>query len=328
MWQLTEPKIPGDVILFDESQDADLVMLEVVRIQSHAQVIYCGDEYQSIYEWRGAVNALNSVYADEHLWLTQSFRFGNEIAAEANKFLRLLKSPKLVEGYAGRKSSVGALSSPDAVLCRTNFGVVVSLREMQARNLRTALPGGSTEILRKFAKGCLRLIQGGRSGHPDLAPFADWKKAVFWATHGLDQMSEPAMLIRLINSVGAGELLEMLDRVVNEDEADVVITSAHKAKGREWNTVTLAGDFQHPLDMSESELKLAYVAVTRARDVLDISNLPKTQGARPILFDDLTVRQPIETRTPKIRPPIPVDKMRAGDREERGALGRLRKDSK
>jgi hypothetical protein len=31
---------------FDEAQDADPVMLSIVEAQSHAQRIYCGDQYQ------------------------------------------------------------------------------------------------------------------------------------------------------------------------------------------------------------------------------------------------------------------------------------------
>jgi hypothetical protein len=39
------------------------------------QVIYVGDPYQQIYEWRGAVNAMEHIRAPECA-LTESFRFG------------------------------------------------------------------------------------------------------------------------------------------------------------------------------------------------------------------------------------------------------------
>jgi hypothetical protein len=42
------------------------------------------------------------------------------------------------------------------------------------------------------------------------------------------------------------------------------VSTAHKAKGREWNAVKLAGDFAE-MQPSPSETRLRYVAYTRAR---------------------------------------------------------------
>ena len=50
-----------------------------------------------------------------------------------------------------------------------------------------------------------------------------------------------------------------------------MVSTAHRAKGREWSTVKLAGDFLHPQDMDDEDLRLAYVSVTRAIDSLDMS---------------------------------------------------------
>lgn len=55
----------------------------------------------------------------------------------------------------------------------------------------------------------------------------------------------------------------------NERSASITISTAHKAKGREWDTVRLYGDFPHVDNMSDEELRLVYVAVTRARKHLD-----------------------------------------------------------
>ncbi|MGW5384072.1 UvrD-helicase domain-containing protein [Nocardia sp. NPDC003963] len=63
---------------------------------------------------------------------------------------------------------------------------------------------------------------------------------------------------------------------------DVVVSTAHKAKGLEWNNVRIGDDFKGPeldnatgeLSMpSEEELRLAYVAVTRAKKKLDLGSL-------------------------------------------------------
>lgn len=56
-----------------------------------------------------------------------------------------------------------------------------------------------------------------------------------------------------------------------EASADVVISTAHKSKGREWQSVQLAGDFPDEAAGSDAELRLLYVAATRGRLELDVS---------------------------------------------------------
>jgi hypothetical protein len=328
MWQLTKPAVPGDILLFDEAQDADPVMLDVVNSQENAQLIYCGDSYQSIYEWRGAKDALTLVNVDEKLWLTQSFRFGPEIAEVANSFLKKLRSPEMVRGLSDVRSSVGMLQDPDAVLCRTNFGAIVSLQEAQARGQRAALLGNVKEGLQEFARGCLRLIKGQKTGHPELAIFKDWEAALNWADDDDEEesTSDTAMLIRLVEGVGAGKLLRALDDVVEEELADVTISTAHRAKGREWNRVRLAGDFKHPEDMTEDELKLTYVAVTRAKQKLDISEFPSEPGEPPRLFNKGSKKTGKSSqRQPRKRPPIGTSPQTQKS-VKHGALGRLLKN--
>lgn len=62
VWERSRPTINADFILFDEAQDSDGLMLSVLRRQG-AQVICVGDSYQQIYEWRGAVNAMQYIDA-------------------------------------------------------------------------------------------------------------------------------------------------------------------------------------------------------------------------------------------------------------------------
>lgn len=83
--------------------------------------------------------------------------------------------------------------------------------------------------------------------------------------------------ILLVDQLGAPSVIEAIDRLVDEHSADVTISTAHKAKGREWETVRISGDFHQPKDedagLSREEAMLAYVAVTRAKLILDRSGL-------------------------------------------------------
>jgi hypothetical protein len=67
----------------------------------------------------------------------------------------------------------------------------------------------------------------------------------------------------------------------------VTVSTAHTAKGREWPTVQIADDFPPPKDtdqhddqgrpipepVNDTDARLAYVAVTRARQHLDLGGL-------------------------------------------------------
>lgn len=84
-------------------------------------------------------------------------------------------------------------------------------------------------------------------------------------------------MVGLIDRHGPELVISTMDRLVPEAGADLVVSTAHKAKGREWPSVRIAGDFREPkgeqASIARSEAMLAYVAVTRTRQVLDNDGL-------------------------------------------------------
>ncbi|NXS70869.1 FBH1 helicase, partial [Pandion haliaetus] len=80
LWQLSKPQLSGyDAIFVDEAQDCTPAIVDVVLSQT-CGIILVGDPHQQIYTFRGAVNTLYSVRHTHVYYLTQSFRFGPEIA--------------------------------------------------------------------------------------------------------------------------------------------------------------------------------------------------------------------------------------------------------
>ncbi len=61
IWCLENHHLPFDFLLFDEGQDANAVILDLVAAQS-LQKIFVGDRYQQLYRWRGAHNAQAMYY--------------------------------------------------------------------------------------------------------------------------------------------------------------------------------------------------------------------------------------------------------------------------
>ncbi len=93
--------------------------------------------------------------------------------------------------------------------------------------------------------------------------------------------------VDLIDTHTPGALLAAVSQLVDEQHAQVTVSTAHKAKGREWPTVQIGNDFRPPKDagdpdaqarpvpgpIDDAEARLAYVAVTRARGCLDLGEL-------------------------------------------------------
>jgi hypothetical protein len=278
IWALGRPHLAADFVLFDEAQDADPLIASVVQAQG-CQLIAVGDECQAIYGWRGAVDALATWPAQQRLYLSQSWRFGPAIADEANKWLSLLNARLRLSGNPHLGSTVAGLDRPKAILCRTNAEAMSQAMAAMDDGQRAGLVGGGATI-RKMAEAAQKLQSGQRTDHPELFAFKTWAEVQEYVRH--DQAGKDlAVFVRLIDEFGAEEIIVAADRLSDERYAEVVISTAHKAKGREWPTVKIGNDFRQPSAgengtpgrVPRGEAMLAYVAVTRAKQTLDRGGL-------------------------------------------------------
>ncbi len=267
IWHLEGPRIDADFILFDEAQDANPLMMAIVEAQSHAQRVWVGDSNQQIYSWNGAVNAMEKASAVNETWLTESFRFGPEVAEAANTVLARLGAPEPVIG-SGPAGRVGPVVNPDVILSRTNASVLGSALEQMAMGRQVAVVGG-TKDLEYFAEHAEKLQSGKRASHPDLACFDSWSEVQVYADS--EDGADLRMIVKLVDDFGARTLIQRLRNTVDERHADVVLSTAHKSKGREWDKVALGNDFPVGDDVADEELRLIYVAATRAMLELDVS---------------------------------------------------------
>ncbi|MET9104779.1 UvrD-helicase domain-containing protein [Streptomyces antibioticus] len=285
MWALTEPRIEADFLLLDEAQDTNPVLEEVFTAQrGHAQLVMVGDSAQAIYGWRGARDVMTGFDATP-LTLTQSFRFGPVIAEEANRWLTLADAPIRLTGTPALPADVGTLDHPDAVLCRTNIGAMAEVMRLLAADHRVALTRGGQQLA-QLALAARDLKDGRATSHPELVLFPTWGELQDYATHdpaGRDLQP----FVDLIDTHGPDAILTAVDQLTDEAHADVTVSTAHTAKGREWPTVRIGNDFPPPKDtdqrdaqgraipepVSDTDARVAYVAVTRARHHLDLGGL-------------------------------------------------------
>lgn len=263
-------------IMLDEAQDTNPCVSSLLLGQAGKRFILVGDPNQAIYEWRGAEDAMATFEADDRLHLTGSYRFGPAIAEEANRWLELLGTSLRVRGWKKKDSRiVKEVEAPDAIICRSNAGTIVAAMSQLEWGKRVAIVGGGGEIER-LARAAQDLQQGRTTDHPDLMAFESWHAVVTYCKEEPEAAGTLVPLVTAISSHGAQRIMDMTRQLVPEDRADVTVTTAHKAKGRQWGKVRIGEDFRAPLPGAEpqrEELRLAYVAVTRAQDELERGSL-------------------------------------------------------
>jgi hypothetical protein len=319
-WALTDPKLAFDFILYDEAQDADPCIAGVLLCQD-AQLVAVGDRAQALYQWRGNADILSTLAADHRVSLTQSWRFGPAVAAEANLWLAVLGDYLRITGSPGRDSRVAPVDTPDAVLCRSNAGAVRTVMEAHDAGRKPALVGGGVEILR-LAEAARRLQAGQSSGPPELVAFDTWGGVVDYARND-PAGTDLAIAVKLIERFGADEVIAAIGSAIPEARADIVVSTVHKAKGREWDEVRIGTDFNAPTEcdgeaatVSPAEAMLGYVAVTRARTVLDTGGLAWVHDyaadrgieAEPRPVPESVVDVPsAPPRTVSVNPPVPTE---------------------
>lgn len=277
-WALSKPIINTDFILFDEAQDADPIMLNVLSKQA-AQVIYVGDRHQQIYAFRGAVNAMQSLEINETR-LSQSFRFGQDIADLANKILfNVLDETIPLRGFDQINSSISEMGNEiaDAFIYRTNAAALSSMVELVKIGREPRLEVDTGTLLKNIEDA--KKIKAGIKVHDGsvFEGFSSWEEVTEYTEEVTGNDLKP--LVSLINKVGENALIESLMKS-SSDDFDCVVTTAHKSKGLEFNKVKLGGDFFYkeacaPGEkiLSEDEARLLYVAATRAKKQLDITAL-------------------------------------------------------
>ncbi len=278
-WQLSDsPRIYADYILLDEAQDTAPVLLDVLRRQQ-ALLVFVGDSNQQIYEWRGAVNAMKAFPNAPRRLLSQSFRFGQIIADVANSILVGLEEPTdlIMKGDPSIPSRVDKVDEPRAILCRTNARAVASMLQRIQLGKRPHLIGGGAEVV-AFVKGALQLQNIQPTSHPELCCFQSWREVEEYSKS--DEGEDLRLMCRLIKEFGCDAIIGALEHMPQEKDADLVICTAHKSKGREWQSVKLAKDFPPSTEMTDSDRRLLYVAATRAQHVLDISACPPFCGGQ------------------------------------------------
>ena len=276
LYSMSNSKLNVDFLICDENQDSDPCTLAIINRQD-CQKILVGDTYQSIYQWRGAINAMDE-FNCKKLHLTKTFRFGKQTSAFANNVLKYCGArKKLVDNG----ESFIKFDKPhyDCYIYRTNQGALECYLGLVSDGLRPHLNVNVDEI-KQFVQHFFGLEKGWdiKRPHPLLTGFKSIKSVREYLADNDDK--DLAKFVSLCDKNGY-ELVYKLDNMPSKENSDCIVMTAHKSKGLEFDSVYIGDDFnlvyEHNKRLyitdSEMELNLTYVAITRAMKYVNCTNL-------------------------------------------------------
>lgn len=291
-WQLRG--CPGlgqyDFVFLDEAQDAAGVTLSCLAYAKRA--CYVGDAAQQIYAFRGAQDVMLKVPGRTYP-LSLSFRFGEEIAEAANRVIssKSNRSEVLLRGLPGKGSTIGPIQrgEPQTRIFRTNTSVLKEALNLSDLGVTTQIVGDMSEMRHKI-EGAYSLLKGATHEvkHPAFQQFKNWDELEGWMYRNQDtEITQIANLVKAyVRRIDA--LLKICSKQPSSGE--VMLITAHRAKGCEWDNVVIGQDFDERLDglllngrsrspQADEELNLLYVALTRTRKRLE----SKSEALKSIL---------------------------------------------
>lgn len=295
-FQLLNPNLNYDYILFDEGQDASPTMLDVFLNQKSTKVIV-GDIHQQIYGWRYAINSLDKVDFTD-FYLTKSFRFNSEIAILAEEILKTKKhfsevKPIDIKGLGQNTKTITRIT-----LARTNVALLLKAIDLLLEDSRInkvyfegninsytyAEDGGSIYDILNLYNGYHKLIKDKL-----IKSMKDFEQLVEYADKTEDvQMKMIIQVVKKYTNQLPYLIKQLKTNHVNDNEkqsADMIFSTVHKSKGMEYDEVYLQNDFISeekikkliddpktkfdPNGLAE-EVNMLYVAVTRTKNKLSI----------------------------------------------------------
>lgn len=282
-FSLSNINVGYDIIMVDESQDVNGSMVNILKSQTTSQLIYVGDKFQKIYSFTGTIDITKNNNA-ETLYLTKSFRFGSGIAKLANSWLQKIEPGCGTLYGTDSETTFKSDKNPNVVICRTNANVIKKYIEYTTKDkLLNINISCEIEPLLKFAQALYDLEKTNTSAHMLLKHFTSIDVFYKFIEANGDMFDTDIVRIaKLCKEIGANTIIKCFSKYGECTHPDILITTAHKAKGLEWDTVQLGDDFNveeikskstevnmpHTPQYNKEELRLFYVAITRTKKCL------------------------------------------------------------
>ena len=230
-----------DMILIDEAQDFDPIMMSILQNDTTIPKVYVGDPLQSVYKWRGSINAFKRM-PEESLIVEfySTFRIGNPACDEISKKFKdcwmISKSKnntQFVSNFKEIEDYVYLFRSWRCLLQSAEF-----IENVWIYNFETKIQ----QIEKLYY-------------HIQTFPLTDEEKDNY-------EDDLPNFLLQLEEFELHNMIKNIKNNLVNKEDANVYMYTVHSYKGLEYDHIRIG------YDIDESEYCLYYVALTRGKKLI------------------------------------------------------------
>jgi DNA helicase II / ATP-dependent DNA helicase PcrA len=263
------PRFP--YILIDENQDLSPVNHAMLtELCKGSRVGAVGDRWQSIYYFRGAetggVDKIKEKFKMVELPLSVSFRCPRAIVEAARWRVPSLKWVKdggkyeVLQGLAASDIPEGA-----AIVCRNNAPLLRAAFALLSGKRSVQVVG--SDISSKIVKLLRKIGSEGDSQAQLLLKIDAWRDARLATSNAPATTHDTAECLKVFAGWGkdVDQACRYADHIFRQQGA-ITLTTGHKAKGKEWDTVYHLDN--HLLGRDDQDLNLKYVIQTRSADVM------------------------------------------------------------
>jgi hypothetical protein len=247
-----------EMIMVDETQDFDIMMLNMLLNDTTIPKLFVGDPMQSIYQWRGCINGFNKLPKTA---LTIEFYSTFRIGDPACELIR----SKFKDCWMVSKSSSFTQLSDDVSLLKGNYTYLF-------RTWR-ALFTSATFMPKVWIYKYEQTVEKMRKLHKILS---------FSGTIDDDEFEDD--LPGFLRSITKSELESIISNIdanlSSKSEASCKMYTIHSYKGLEDDNIRIGGDIE---DATGEDANLYYVALTRGMKIIvedkkvSVSSLAKEQ---------------------------------------------------
>ena len=290
LWKLRLYQV--DWVFIDEAQDTNPVRraLAKLALRPGGRLVAVGDDRQAIYGFCGATHdaiyLIERDFAAIRLPLTVSYRCARKIIIEAQRIVPDIEAADGAEDgqilHQTLNEALPRLTNRDAILCRNVAPLVSLLFKLIARNVPAKVLG------RDFATNLISLVKNMRASDIDRLQFrlSVWaaREIARYTAKGEEQKADGiedrvACINAVIDNLPEDEytiqgLTVKIEGLFSDENGVLMLSTVHKAKGREWDTVAVLDPWRMPSRWARQdwqqrqEQNLIYVCQTRARKTL------------------------------------------------------------
>lgn len=304
-------KIAKSVLVIDEAQDMDeddfRLIQALMQKNEEMRVITVGDDDQNIYAFRGSdaryMQSLISQNGAKLYEMTDNYRSAKAVVDCANRFVQHIPGRMkhtAIHSATGEEGKVKTLRSllesetiiqgSTAILTRTNEETMQVAFELEQRGLHATVAQsmggfrfGNLAEIRYFLKQLVR---------DDVISIAKerWEEAKRRTLHSYSSSACLSVIQHFFSDFEAShkvyyrsDLREYIfesniEDFVAADAQSVFVSTIHKAKGREFDTVYLLSKIPDNKDVND--VRAYYVGLTRAkRNLYLVPNLPTASSS-------------------------------------------------